>query len=223
MSRDVPDTSVVPWESSGWTGNRNVGQMLAFLAERGEIAVVGRSGGKRLWDLSERWYPAGETIPTREAEAILAEKTMRSLGIARSGPGERAIVQGQSGEWRVSPDLRARADESLEPRTTLLSPFDGLIHDRRRTEDLFNFRYRLEIYVPEPKREYGFFVMPILRGRQLVGRVDPHFDRSARALSVNAIHREPGVRRRSLNRPLWSLARFVGAERVELLDSDDRL
>src|SRR5205814_8985002 len=86
MSRDVPDTSVVPWQSTGWTGNRNVTQMLEFLNARGEVAVAGRVGRQRLWDLAERVYPpapVAEVVPLAEARRILAARRLRALGIAR--------------------------------------------------------------------------------------------------------------------------------------------
>ena len=84
MSRDVPDTSVVPWQSTGWTGNRNVTQMLEFLNARGEVAVSGRVGRQRLWDLAERVYPpAVEVVPLDEARMILAARRLRALGIVR--------------------------------------------------------------------------------------------------------------------------------------------
>ena len=82
-----------------------------------------------------------------------------------------------------------------EPRTTLLSPFDTLINDRDRTEALFGFRFRLEIYVPKAKRQYGYFVLPILHGDRLVGRIDPEYDRKAQRLRVKTVHWEPGAPR----------------------------
>src|SRR5439155_13510393 len=83
-SRDIPDTSEVPWQSSGWTNDRNVTQMLAFLGDRGEIAVAGRRGKERLWDLAERVYPANvPVIPVDEARMIRHERWLRALGVAR--------------------------------------------------------------------------------------------------------------------------------------------
>ena len=89
-----------------------------------------------------------------------------------------------------------------------------MIHDRERTEALFGFRYRLEMYVPQAKREYGYYVLPILRRDRLIGRIEPVFDRKTRVLRVNGVWWEPGVKPVSLDRPLRDLARFLGAEEV---------
>ena len=140
MSRELPDTSVVPWQSSGWTGNRNVTQMLEFLNSRGEIAIAGRSGRQRLWDLAERVYPRVKAVPLAKARRALAERRMRWLGISRpevigvggeryheNVQGEPAEVEGTVGEWVVDPAALGR---DFDGRTALLSPFDRLIHDR---------------------------------------------------------------------------------------------
>src|SRR5881227_2827367 len=82
-SRDIPDTSVVPWASTGWTNNRNVTQMLEFLMMRGEVAIAGRVGRERVWDLPERVYPADVVVPSVEdAERAKNERRLASLGIA---------------------------------------------------------------------------------------------------------------------------------------------
>jgi hypothetical protein len=104
-------------------------------------------------------------------------------------------------------------------RTTMLSPFDTLIRDRARTEALFGMRYRIEIYVPAAKREYGYFAMPILHDDELIGRIDPRVDREKDTLVVNKLHLEPGVKldlpaRRAVARTLDDLARFTGVSRV---------
>jgi uncharacterized protein YcaQ len=117
--------------------------------------------------------------------------------------------------------LRAVADGEFEGRTTLLSPFDNLICDRRRTRQLWDFDYRSEIYVPKQMREYGHYVMPILDGEELVGRIDPQMDRERASLEIHAVHAEPGRNRdpaigRRLGEALASLAEFLGAERLEL-------
>lgn len=214
-SRDLEDRSVTAWWSGGWTANQNVRQMLEFLWARGEIALIGKPGGQRLYDLAERWYPPGSSTPAREVEHVLAERRLRSLGLARSGPGLPARVESISGEWVVHPDL-VDSRGPLRKRTTLLSPFDRLIYDRERTEDLFAMRFRLEIYVPKAKRKYGYFVMPVLDRERLAGRVDPQFDRKQRVLRVHAVHEEPGGDLGGLPGALERLATFLGAESVEM-------
>src|SRR5207302_3407041 len=142
-----------------------------------------------------RWYPDTETLPLREAERRFAEQRFRSLG-----------VRLERGEWHAHPDVSA---EPVPDRVTLLSPFDRLIHDRARAEALFGFRYRLEMYVPPANQEYGYYVLPILRGDRLIGRIDPILDRKAGVLRVNSVHWEPGVKPVSLDKPLRTLAAFV--------------
>jgi uncharacterized protein YcaQ len=200
-SRDIPDTCVVPWASSGWTNNRNVTQMLEYLQNRGEIAIAGRIGRERLWDLPGRVYPANVEIPSvGEAERRKDERRLASLGIARAkarampmepihvgGAGEPAVVEGVKGEWRVAPDFLG---DGFEGRTALLSPFDRLIHDRTRAEELFDFEYTLEMYKPAAKRRWGYFALPIVHGDRLVGKLDATADRKAGLLRVNAIHED---------------------------------
>ncbi len=170
LGRELEDRSAERRGRHRWYGSRQVGQLLELLHLRGELAVVGRRAGQRLWDLAERWYPETETVPGREAERELAEQRFRALG-----------VRLEQGEWRAHPDA---SDEPVPDRVTLLSPFDRLIHDRDRTEALFGFRYRLEMYVPQAKREYGYYVLPLLVGDRIVGRAEPRFDRKTGTLEV---------------------------------------
>ncbi len=98
------------------------------------------------------------------------------------------------GFWFIHRDnlpLLHQINDDWEPRTTLLSPFDNLIVDRKRTEQLFNFKFRFELYLPKSKRQYGCYVMPILHGDKLIGRIDPVMDRKGKVLKVNAIYIEP--------------------------------
>jgi uncharacterized protein YcaQ len=202
LSRELVDTSSRTWESGGWWGSRNVAVMLELLEGRGQVAIVGRRGGHRLWDLAERWFPQVDPPPLEEAERLLAEKRFRALGV-------RLV---KDGSWEAHADVE---DGKVPARTTFLSPFDRLIYDRDRAEALFRFRYRLEMYVPKAKREYGYYVLPILRGDRLVGRIEPVFDRKSRVLRVSSVHWEPGVKPLSLQKPLRELARFVGAGSIE--------
>jgi hypothetical protein len=200
-SREIPDTCVVPWASSGWTNNRNVTQMLEFLQGRGEVAIAGRARRERLWDLPQRVYPAGVELPTfEEAERTKNERRLAALGIARAkarampmepvhvgDAGEPAVVEDVKGEWRVDPRY---LDDGFEGRTALLSPFDRLVHDRVRSEELFEFEYGLEMYKPAAKRRWGYFALPVLHGDRLVGKLDAAADRKASVLRVNAIHED---------------------------------
>jgi uncharacterized protein len=200
-SRDVPDTSVVPWASSGWTNDRNVTQMLELLMMRGEVAIAGRVGRERLWDVPERVYPAGVAVPSvGEALRIRNERRLASLGIARrkttkmpiepvdvGDAGEPAVVEGVKAEWRVDP---AALGDGFEGRTALLSPFDRLVYDRRRAEELFDFEYSLEMYKPAAKRRWGYFALPILHHDRLVGKIDAKADHEASVLRVHAVHED---------------------------------
>ena len=228
MSRDIPDTSAVPWQSSGWTGNRNVTQMLEFLNARGEVAVAGRVGRQRLWDVAERVYPSVDVVPLAEARRVLAVRRLRALGIARPEvigvagerhiedvEGEPAEVEGTSGSWVVDPTALVR---EFEGRTALLSPFDRLVHDRVRAQELFDFEYQLEMYKPADKRRWGYFALPILHDDRLVGKVDAIADRKASRLRVHAIHEDvrfTGAMTKSVDAELEDLASWLGLDVVE--------
>jgi uncharacterized protein len=228
-SRDVPDTCVVPWASTGWTNNRNVTQMLECLMMRGEVAIAGRIGRERLWTLAERWYPSDVVVPpVDEARRLKDERRLAALGIARQktikmpmepadvgDAGEPAVVEGVKGEWRVDPGA---IGQDFEGRTALLSPFDRLIHDRARTQELFDFEYTLEMYKPAAKRRWGYFALPVLHGDRLIGKVDAIADRKASLLRVNAIHQDVKFTRpvmRAVQAELDDLASWIGLESVK--------
>jgi uncharacterized protein YcaQ len=201
LSRELEHPSARADERTVWWGTRaQLTWMLTLLHRRGVIAVAGRRGGERLWDLAERWYPETETVPLADARRVLEEKRFRALG-----------VKLDRGRWLAHPEADPRP---VPPRSTFLSPFDRLVYDRDRAEALWDFRYRLEMYVPKAKREYGYYVLPILRGGRLVGRIEPVVDRKAGILSVNGVWWENGARPTSLEQPLRSLARFVGAKEI---------
>ena len=205
-SRELPDTCDKPWESTGWTNNKNVTKLLDFMVGRGEVAVAGRKGRERLWDLAERVYPDHPVIPAAEAAQERDRRGLRALGIARvtgpaqsfepsvvGGAGERAVVEGARGEWQVDPaylDGPAGLTEPFEVRAALLSPFDRLVHDRVRAADLFEFEYQLEMYKPVANRRWGYYALPILYGDRLVGKLDAAADRKAGVFTVNAVHED---------------------------------
>jgi uncharacterized protein YcaQ len=195
-SSALPDTCWVPWQSSGWTDNRNVRKLLDLMVRMGEVAVAGQRGREKLWDLAERVYP-DEAVPEEEALRIRAERWLRSMGIARAtrsedvtiagDVGEPAVVDGVKGTWRVDP---AQLGQPFAGRAALLSPLDRLVFDRPRLEQLFEFDYQLEMYKPAAKRRWGFYALPILYGDRLVGKLDATADRRAGVLRVNAIHED---------------------------------
>jgi len=240
-SSEFEDRAAVPWESDRWWGSRDVGRMLEYLWDHGEITTVGRESGQRVWDLAERRYPLKEPrLPATEVARRVFDQQLRSLGLVRPSEAgvtfgdrvrgwERAVrnavrdglavpvtVEGVRGEFLVHvPTL----EKPFAPRTTLLSPFDRLVWDRRRTEELFGFRFRVEIYVPAAQRQYGYYVMPVLDGDRLIGRIDPLFDRRTGVLEVRAVHAEPDAPAKAgprIAESLQELASWLGAERIAL-------
>ena len=216
-AREIPDTCVKPWESTGWTNNKNVMRMLEFMEQRGEVAVSDRLGRERMWDLAERVYPDTELLPADEATRRRDERRLGSLGIARSTmvgeAGEPAEVEGTRGAWRVDP---AALGQPFAGRTALLSPFDRLVHDRARALALFGFDYVLEMYVPKAKRRWGYFALPVLHGDRLVGKVDATADRKAGVLRVDAIHEDEPFSRTTtaaVRAELDALAGWLGLTR----------
>jgi len=226
-SRAFPDTCAVAWKSTGWTNDRNVTQLLELMVHRGEVAVAGRRGNDRLWDLAGRVYPDDPPVPAEEAHRIRNARRLRALGIARARTtqvpvepadvgeaGEPAVVEGVKGQWRVDPE---QLGEPFDERAALLSPFDRLIHDRKRMLELFVFDYQLEIYKPAAKRRWGYFAMPILYGDRLVGKLDAAADRKAGVLRVNAVHEDVRFTakvRAAVDAEIADLARWLDVEIV---------
>ena len=152
--------------------------------------------------------------------AVLAE-------LEREGAIVPVAVAGLDGDWWVHASdaerlaALAAADAPRRPRTVLLSPFDNLLCDRARTEQLFGFSHRLEIYTPKARRRWGYFVLPILRGERLIGRADLSVDRRAGRLVATAVHRETGAPNgraagAAVRRELERLAAWRGATEIEL-------
>jgi uncharacterized protein YcaQ len=196
LSRDLEDRSKGEKRDHRWWGPRMVGLMLLSLHVYGEITVVGRRGGERLWDLTSRWWPETETVSIGDAARIEADRRFRSQGVR--------LVKG---EWEAHADA---SDGPVPDRSVLLSPFDRLVYDRNRAEALWDFRYRLEMFVPKAKREYGYYVLPLLVGDRVVGRAEPRFDRKTGTLEVLGAWGDTS----RLDEALDDLAAWLGAASI---------
>jgi uncharacterized protein len=238
---------------SGWGARSEISDSIALLWLRGQIVPAGRDGRGRRWALADRWFgaPLANVPEQHDAVRIAAIRSLRALGIATPRqvrahflrnryPGLPEIWKrlkadgviipvdlGVNGDWCMHVDDIAALERieagEFEPRATLLSPFDNLICDRDRTSILWGFDFRLEIYVPKTTR-WGYFVMPLLHGDQLVARFDLAVDRVGKRLEVRGERWEPGWegRRRPLrarNRALGDLARFVGVDSYNMSPS----
>ena len=229
-SRDLPDSCVLPWRSSGWTNNQNVVKMLDFMVQRGEVAVAAREGKERLFDLAERVYPDDPAVDYDDAMIRRAERRLHALGIARrksaqmpgepndvGDAGEAAVVDGVKGEWRVDP---AYLDGSrFEGRAALLSPLDRLVYDRKRLEEIFEYDYQLEMYKPVAQRRWGYWAMPVLYGDRLVGKLDATAERAAGVLRVDALHWDAPPSKTmaaAVRREVGALAAWLGLELDDL-------
>lgn len=237
------------WRSTGWTHGKNTTRMLEFMGKALEVTVSRREGQERVWDLAERVIPAeapADTLDDDEyAERRLTE-AMKRFGLAdlahiktrtywvekKALPRmiDRFVEDGRlipvalpnatkkRPAW-ATPAALALAETSATSRTTLLSPFDPLIYDRERTRALFDFEYKLEMYVPREERKFGHFTLPVVHDNELVGRLDSEADRKRNVLVVNGLHWEtarPGVAtRRAVDGAIEKLANFVGASTVE--------
>ncbi|HZQ09229.1 MAG TPA: crosslink repair DNA glycosylase YcaQ family protein [Anaerolineae bacterium] len=156
--------------------------------------------------------------------------------LEQEGVIERVTIQDKQSKWGGTwyvhsadiPQLESIERGDFEGRTVLLSPFDNLIRDRVRTMQFWNFDYKIEIYTPRAKRKYGYYVLPILHGDQLIGRIDPAMNRANGTLEINAVHAEPNAPRdaktagavrdaktgRAVRDAIEELGEFLGASKI---------
>ena len=240
-ARDLQDRAVIPWRSGGWNDElgRSVSMLLDLMWNCGEVMIVGRDGQQRLWDLAERSVPVKTPrLPQAAVAREILERQLRARGVAtvaqfgwaydgrppgweralkelvRDGIAIPTVVEGVPGAWFTHAEL---LDLPFRPRTVLLSPFDDLVSYRDHTEALFDFFFRLEIYVPKTKRRWGYFVLPILHGDKLIGRIDPRFDRTTGVLHVNAVFAEDGAPASAgpaVSKAIRELSGWLGAKDV---------
>jgi uncharacterized protein YcaQ len=232
-----------PWWD--WSAEKTA---LEWLFAAGLVTVAGRRGFERLYDLSERIIPADvlnhpyldedeaqRRLLLRSADAlgVATEKDLRDYYRLDASDSKRGIAElVEAGELRAVAvqGWRQPAYCRGEPRiprrvrhSALLSPFDSLIWERERTERLFGFRYRLEIYTPQAKRVYGYYVLPFLHHERLLARVDLRSERAAGRLAVHAVHLEESVlseeARLALGDSLRTLAHWLGLDEVWLAAS----
>ena len=235
-----------------WWNRRSLGRVaLEYLFAKGDLAAWRNRGFERVYDLPERVIPAAvralPTPPIDEAQRRLIALAARSLGVATVGDlAGYYVIKPRVAKVRVAElvdagDLvelsvdgwrepgyalpTARAKPPTREDATLLSPFDSLIWDRRRTLRVFGFDYRIEVYVPEPKRTYGYFVLPLLLGDQLVARFDLKTDRRASTLRVRGAYAEPGTDpdavARAAGRELDTLRAWLRLDRVAVARRGD--
>lgn len=220
QSRQIDDSQLkVGWESTGWTHGKNTSRMLEFMSLRMEVAVAGRTGQERLWDVPERVIPSdapADELTDDEYQQRRVMRAMERFGVASlpeirlrayglSIPAAKELLARLVSDGRLEAVRLERLDGEVDAfvlprlamaadvpatRTTLLSPFDPLVYDRDRTERLFGFRYKLEMYVPKEQRRFGHYVLPVLHHDRLVGRLDAQMDRPTDVLRVNGLHWE---------------------------------
>lgn len=211
-------------KGGGWWEWKPEKRTLEVLFTAGELMIAHRHNFQRIYDLAARVHPSwhdGLTPPLEEVRRSFVLQAVRALGLARAAwipdyhrtrrphPDPAALaeqglllrgrVEGWTDPVYIHPEHAELARQAMEgglaPRlTTLLSPFDPIVWDRRRALELFGFDYRLECYTPAEKRRYGYFTLPILRRGALVGRVDAKAHRKTGEFELRSVHLEPGVR-----------------------------
>jgi uncharacterized protein YcaQ len=242
--RDFGQPAVRSGEWWGWNDNKTA---LEYLFWTGDVTTAKREGFERIYDVPERVLPGGALnapTPSRaDAMRELARQSARALGIATETDirdyfrlpvacARQAVQElAEQGEILELPvegwNKPAFVWKDARParrfdRATVLSPFDPLVWNRDRAHRLFGFHYRIEIYTPAPKRQYGYYVLPVLVGEDLVGRLCMKADRQAGTLRVNAAWHEDDVPAgnvaEAIAPTLAEMAQWLGLERVEVTE-----
>jgi uncharacterized protein YcaQ len=225
-SADIPDESIAPWPSSGWTNNRSVAKILQLMHQHGELAVVRHDGRYRVFDRAGNVFPPVEPLPAEEASRLRNERRLAALGLIKSttrgtpveqyemsGLGEEVTIEGVKGVWRA--DAAALAATTSMTRTVVLSPFDRLVFDRERLADLWQWEYALEMYKPAAQRRWGYFALPVLHHDRLIAKVDATAEHAEGVLRVDAVHEDERftrAMREAVDGALADLADRLGLE-----------
>ncbi len=239
-----------PRRSEPWWDWSEVKRAVEWLFWSGQVTSARRRGFERLYDLPERVLPrAVLETPTPEpadAQRELVRMAARALGVATASDlrdywrlpvvadvparmaelveaGDLLPVEVEGWERPAVLDTRATLPRRVDARA-LVAPFDPLVWERARAQRLFGFHYRIEIYVPAPKRVHGYYVLPFLLGDTLVGRADLKADRQAGVLRVQAVHAEPDAPAHTaaaLAAELDELAAWLGLGGVAVTDRGD--
>ncbi|MHA7984568.1 DNA glycosylase AlkZ-like family protein [Rathayibacter sp. CAU 1779] len=198
LASEIPDTAAVARDSeAGWYGPNQVPRMLDFLARTGQIGIVRREGRHRVWDIAERAFPADlPEYEPEEAKRMLDERRLQAAGIAKQKSpwtpvgeaGEPAVIEGSNRKYRVDPRAIAALDDETDGRVAFLSPYDGMLFDRPRLREIFDFEYVLEQFKPKAQRRFGYFAHPVLIGDVFMGMLDAAVDRENEVLRVDAVH-----------------------------------
>jgi len=238
------DLSIGGKGQGSWWGWSDGKRALEWLFWAGEVTTATRRGFERIYDLPERVLPSdvlnAPTPAEDEAQRELLRRSIRALGIAserclrdyfrleaqdaklripelvEAGDLVPVTVEGWNGQVYLDP--QARVPRRIEARA-LVSPFDPIVWERTRTERLFDFRYRIEIYTPAEKREFGYYCLPFLLGERIVARVDLKADRARDTLIAHSIHPEPAVAPEeiapALGAELRLMAEWLGLKRID--------
>ncbi len=150
--------------------------------------------------------------------ALVSQSLLEQVTITREGKALPGTWYLHTADIPVLERIQAGA---WQPRTTLLSPFDNLICDRKRLYMMFDFDYHIEIYTPQAKRQYGYYVLPILQGDRLIGRIDPRYDRKTRTLAVQAVYAEDNApidtdSISAIKQSISDLATWLGAKTIDI-------
>ena len=227
LAGDIDDTAQVSRPPDGWSGANQVPIMLDLLSWKGVVAIAGREGRHRRWDLAERVYPEGlPDLAYEDAARQLDERRLKAAGIAKQRSpwtpvgqaGEPAVIEGMTQKWRVDPEAVAALEQDDGGRVAFLNPYDGTLFDRPRLHDIFEFDYVLEQFKPKPQRRYGLFAHPILLGDRFVGMLEATVDRDKKLLDVAAVHEFTGLDAEELEMvraEIGELADWLGVELVE--------